>query len=70
MKGELSKDLLSGAAAIAAYLGWTERRVRYVAEKKQLPVFWIGRRMMARKTTLNAHFERLENPNVLAVDSP
>jgi hypothetical protein len=57
---EPSHDLLAGAAAIADYLGMTERRVRYLAEKELLPVFWMGKRMMARKSTLEAHFERLE----------
>lgn len=57
---EPANDLLSGAREIAAYMRMSERRVRYLDERKLLPVFWIGKRMMARKSTLKAYLDRLE----------
>jgi hypothetical protein len=56
----LADDMLYGAPAIARFLGQSERRVRYLAEKKLLPVFWVGNRLNARKSTLTKHFEKLE----------
>ncbi len=58
----LGDDLLNGAAAIAEHMGpdWTPRRVFYAAERKYLPIFRLGNRLCARKSTLVRHMEDLE----------
>jgi len=50
---DLAADLLTGASAIAAHLGWEVRRVYYVADKKYLPIRQIGKLLTARKTELD-----------------
>jgi hypothetical protein len=49
----LAGDLLTGASAIAAYLGWPERRVYYFAEKKHLPIGRVGSMLVARRSQLD-----------------
>jgi excisionase family DNA binding protein len=57
----LADDLLDGVTAIAAFTGFTERKIYHLAEKGQLPLFKLGeRKWCARKSTLRAHIERLE----------
>ena len=58
----LGDDLLNGAAAIAKHMGpdWTPRRVFYAAEHKYLPIFRLGNRLCARKSTLVQHMKDLE----------
>jgi len=56
----LGSDLLKGATAIADFLGEKPRRVFYLCERGLIPAFKIGQRWHARKSTLRAHFERLE----------
>lgn len=41
-------DLIYGAPAIAAYLGLRTRQVHHLIEKHGLPVFRLGRRVVAR----------------------
>jgi hypothetical protein len=48
----LADDLLEGASAIATFTGISERRIRYLCQKKLIPVFWLGVRMCARKSEL------------------
>jgi hypothetical protein len=48
----LKDDLLNGADEIAAFTGFPVRRVYYLAERRALPIFWIGTRLAARKTEL------------------
>ena len=60
MNINLADDLLEGAAAIATFAGVSTRRVFYLAETKKLPVFKIGNRWCARKSTLVAHIAKLE----------
>ncbi len=57
---ELNVDLLEGVSAIADFLGMKPRRVFYLAEHRALPLFKIGHRWCARKSTLRAHIEKLE----------
>ena len=57
---DLNTDLLEGAEAIAAFLGMSQRRVFYLAEHRRLPVFKIGNKLNARKSTLLRHIEQLE----------
>jgi len=61
----IADDLLDGADAIAAFLGWTRRRVYYEANKSRIqktgfPIFRIGAQVCARKTTLIGWLEALE----------
>lgn len=59
----LADDLLEGADAIAAFLGWKPRRVYHVAEKGCLPIHKVvGLGLVARKSTLRAAFEQLDAP--------
>lgn len=50
-------DLLSGARAIAAFLGWTRRRLYYEADADRqrltrFPLFRVGATLTARKSSL------------------
>lgn len=66
----LAEDLLEGADAIAAFLGWTPRRVYHVAEKGGLPIHKLpGIGLIARKSTLRVVFERLDAPYLTTIDS-
>jgi excisionase family DNA binding protein len=53
---ELKNDLLSGAAAAAAYIGVDRRSVYRMAEQGLLPVTRKGRRLFFRKSELNVAF--------------
>ena len=58
---DLAADLLDGVTAIAAFTGWSERRVYYLAEKGLIPLFKVGeRKWCARKSTLRRHIDDLE----------
>ena len=48
----LSDDLITGAPAIADYLGWKERRVYHFVRTKKLPITKIGGLLVARKSEL------------------
>ena len=51
----LGNDLLTGASAIAAYLGgrWNPRKVYYAAERHNLPIGRVGQTLIARKSELD-----------------
>jgi hypothetical protein len=49
-------DLLWGAQAIADFLGTTERKVWYQADRGLLPVKRQGRLLTASKSALRKHF--------------
>lgn len=53
-------DLMTGIAAIAAHLGWTERQVKHQASTGELPTFKVGAFVCARRSTLAKHFAALE----------
>jgi hypothetical protein len=55
-----AKDVLEGAAAIAAYTGKTLRQTHYLLETGQLPAFKIGRAWHMRRSTFHQHIEHLE----------
>lgn len=55
-----SPDLLTGVAAIAAHLGWTERQVKHQASTGEIPTFKVGAFVCARRSTLAKHFEAQE----------
>jgi len=48
----LYEDLLTGAKAIAEYLGWPRRKVFYA--QKYLPIGSVGKTLVARKSELDA----------------
>jgi hypothetical protein len=45
-------DLLSGAEAIATFIGVKPRRVYHLVEIRRLPVFRMGSTLCARRSTL------------------
>lgn len=49
----LRDDLLTGAPAIAEFIGWPVRRVYYAAERKMLPIGRVGTMLIARRTELD-----------------
>lgn len=53
-------DLLTGAGAIAGFMGVKPRRVYHLAEKRQLPVFRMGATLCARRSTLVRWIEEME----------
>lgn len=53
-------DLLYGARAIAEYLGVTERRALYLAEKRAFPFWKEGRTICARRSTIAAWLDERE----------
>ena len=57
---KLADDLLEGADEIAAFMGWNRRRVFYAAERNLIPIFRVGNRLSARKSTLRRHIGDLE----------
>lgn len=63
-------DLLTGAEAIAAFMGLKPRRVYHLAETQKLPVFRLGATLCARKSTLLAWIERMEGAAVKRESSP
>jgi hypothetical protein len=50
----LSNDLLTGAEAIAEYLGWPVRQTYYAVQQGHIPTFKIGPKILARKSELCA----------------
>ena len=56
----LANDLLEGVGRIARFTGLKPRRVFYLAESGRLPLFKIGNRWCARKSTLIEHIAKLE----------
>jgi hypothetical protein len=61
-KGDiLSGDLLDGMPAIAGFIGCKERRGYYLAENQLIPVFKVGDKWAARKSSLSRHFTALES---------
>ena len=53
-------DLLVGVDAIAAYLGYTRSAAQHLIDEQTMPVFRIGRRVHARRSTLNAWLAECE----------
>ncbi len=53
-------QLLYGARAIADYLGISERRALYLAEKGSLPFWKDGRTICARRSTVAAWLDERE----------
>ena len=56
MSDNLGDDLLEGVKAIAADTGIPPRRLFYLAETSQLPLFKVGNRWCALRSVLRAHY--------------
>jgi hypothetical protein len=54
-------DLLYSYAAIGEYLGVTARQAEHLAAKANLPTFTLGRRVCARKSSLEAWLAKRES---------
>lgn len=50
----LRDDLLTGAAAIADYIGWNVRKVYHAAECGHLPITRAGAILIARKSEIRS----------------
>ena len=48
----MSDDLLTGADAIAEFLGWNRRRIYHAAATRHLPIRRVGGLLVARKSEL------------------
>lgn len=58
---ELSSDVLYGADAIAEFMGIeSKRRIYHLCESGSLPIFRLGSRLCARKSTLLNHIKAQE----------
>ena len=53
VSNDLAADLLTGAPQIAAFLGWSQRRVYHFVRTKQLPIKHLGGLLVARKSELS-----------------
>jgi hypothetical protein len=58
---KLADDLIRGAEAIGEEIGEPPRRVFVLLEKKAIPGFKIRGKWYARRSTLRAHYDRLES---------
>jgi hypothetical protein len=50
----LSHDLLTGAKAIADYIGWPLRQTFFAIEQGHLPALKVGAKWLARKSELRS----------------
>jgi hypothetical protein len=57
---DVSDDLLVGIKPIANWLQLPTRKVFYMAEKRHLPLFKIGKQWAGRKSSILKRFEELE----------
>ncbi len=55
---DLKNDLLRGAAALAAYTGWTLGQTYYLCESGQIPATKVGGKWLTRKSTITAYLDR------------
>jgi hypothetical protein len=60
MNENLKDDLLVGAKAIAEDTGLTQRQVFYAAQTKSLPIFRLGTKLAARRSSLRKRIAQLE----------
>jgi len=58
-ESSLANDILRGAKAIADFIGETEKRTRYLAERAVIPVGKEGGILIASKRRLRERYERL-----------
>lgn len=62
----LGDDLLSGANAIAEFLGTNAREVYLLAQTKRLPIGRLGRKLIASKRSLARHVEKITRGSTAA----
>jgi hypothetical protein len=55
----LAADLLYGVAAVASFIGESERRSLYLLESRQIPAGKLGQRWVASRSALREHYARL-----------
>ena len=60
MYDSLASDLMVGVAEIGQFIGKSPRQVDYMVRNDMLPVFKVGNVWHARRSTMIAHFTRLE----------
>lgn len=58
--GNLAADILRGADAIAAHLGFPRRAIYHLVAKGRLPHFRLGDTVCARRSTLARWIEQQE----------
>jgi hypothetical protein len=66
----IADDMLEGAEAIAAFLGFKRRQVFHIVKEGRLPVFHLGNKIFARKSTLVAHLAALEVTGFDSAEKP
>lgn len=54
-------DLLYGMDAVAEHLSLTKRQALHLHEKGKLPTFKLGRTVCATRSSIAAHFAKLES---------
>jgi excisionase family DNA binding protein len=59
-------DLLYGVPKIAEFLGLTKRATYHLIEAKRIPHFKIGATVCARRASLNAALDSLEQQQAIA----
>jgi hypothetical protein len=52
----LSHDLLTGAEAIASFIGWPVRQTYHAIQQGHIPTSKIGPKIIARKSEIRARF--------------
>ena len=57
-------DLLYGIEDIAQHLGVTKRAAYHLVERRRIPFFKIGRTLCARRSSLHAAMDRMEEQSV------
>ncbi len=58
---KLSDDLLHGASDIAEFMNTSPRRIYHLAQQGTIPVFHLGGKLCARRSTFVRHIEGLES---------
>jgi hypothetical protein len=66
MSETLGDDLIAGTERIGANLGLTRRQAQHAIETQQIPAFMFCGKWATRRSTLRAHFEKLENAGAAA----
>lgn len=66
----LGDDILSGVAAIAAFINEPERRTYYLLENRHLPAGKIGAIWTASKSRLREHYDRVTRGAIEASQLP
>ena len=56
----IADDILEGAAAIADYIGKTERQAEHLLATRKIPAFKLGGTWHLRKSTFRAFIAELE----------